>query len=54
MAGRETREAHFEITGNLDDRNVEALRLEVRALAKRLGLTLEEFRLDSRDRAPSA
>ena len=52
--GRHDRDIEFDISGDLDDRVVEALRLEIQALAKRHGLTVEDFRLESKKRAPSA
>jgi hypothetical protein len=40
-------EAHFEVTGELDDYSAAALRLEIEHLARRLGATITTFQLDN-------
>jgi hypothetical protein len=45
---------HYTITGDLDDHVVAAIRLETLALAKRYGLTIEEFRLEKEEGGSSA
>ena len=45
--------ARFEITGDLGRRDVELLRLHIRAIAKRCGVDLELLRLDVGNETPS-
>jgi ABC-type phosphate transport system auxiliary subunit len=47
------REERFEITGDLDDQTVEVIRLEMRELARRYGVTITEFRLEKTAASPS-
>ena len=44
-------EAHFEVTGELDDYGAAALRLEIDELARRLGATITMIELEKAERA---
>jgi type IV pilus biogenesis protein CpaD/CtpE len=45
---------HLEISGDLDRRTAEALRLEIRHLAKRTGVEIKELRIERADEGSSA
>jgi hypothetical protein len=44
----------FEVTGELDRQIAEALRLEIRRLAKQFGVEVSAFRLEAPTKGPSS